>query len=90
MSVRICRLRNECSRTEYTSKLGEGQLKACKRATGLSSLFTEVSLKLAQKITGVTVHKVSCLSSLVRSALALGKAGDALKMKSNTLNSVTD
>jgi len=61
----------------------------------LGLLFTADSLQdqlthRSSPVMGLTVHKVSCLSSLVRSALALGKAGDALKMKSNTLNSVTD
>ena len=62
---------------------------------GLGSLFTADSLRgqLTDRLSplmGLTVHKVSCLSLHVRSALALGKAGDALKMKSNTLNCVTD
>ena len=59
----------------------------CERATGLSSLFTADSLQdqlahCLSPLMGSTVCKVNCPNS------DLNEAGGALKMKSDSLNSM--
>ena len=65
----------------------------CETATGLRALFTSVCLRdqlthRLSPLTGSTVRKVSLSGLLVRSVPDLYKAGDALRTKSNILNSV--